>query len=145
MNNANLVMMGKMFALAILAMAMDIAFGYVLAGYRGIDNPEDGIKSSVMRKGGFRKFIMIMVLVVMVALDLGKAWLDIPDTSEIIKAFNAFSFTVAVAGYMILMEIVSVLETVDGTFPEFLPKKVKVLLQQTAKLYGVEVKEEQKE
>lgn len=86
-----------------------------------------------MREGGKHKLFLIVVMAFGISLDVSQSLIDM--------GFN-LPCSECVCGYIALMEILSVVENINATFPNALPKALTNILYQTAKDKGVESQDE---
>lgn len=90
-------------------------------------------QSRVMRKGGLHKLALMIVLAFGVALDYSQTLVDLGFEFPCLKA---------VAAYISLMEIMSIVENINLAFPNALPKSLVNVLNHAAESNGVEAEDE---
>ena len=93
-------------------------------------------KSHIMRKGGYRKLCLLIVIAFGVALDYSQTLVDLGFTFPCLKM---------IAGYITFMEIMSIVENLNLAFPGSLPKALIDVLGHAAEESGVEKKEDEEE
>lgn len=92
-------------------------------------------ESKKMRRGGFHKIMLLVVLAFGVALDYSQTLVELGFEFPCLKA---------IAGYITLMEIMSSVENINLAFPNALPKSLVNVLGHAAEENGVE-KDDKKE
>lgn len=107
--------------------AFDIITGVIGALVRG------DFESQKMRKGGIHKLFLILVIAFGVYLDIAQQYIQL--------GFQVPCNT-SICVYVSIMEILSVLENVNLTFPNALPKALTDMLYQTAQKQGIETKKD---
>lgn len=90
-------------------------------------------QSRVMRKGGLHKLALMIVLAFGVALDYSQTLVDLGFEFPCLKA---------IAAYISLMEIMSIVENINLAFPNALPKSLVNVLNHAAESNGVEAEDE---
>lgn len=113
----------KYIIVALIFIAFDIATGVLQALING------RFESHKMRKGGFRKLCLLVVLAFGVALDYSQTLVEL--------GFN-FPCLKAIAIYITFMEIMSIIENINSAFPNALPKALVDVLGHAAKESGVD-------
>lgn len=112
----------KYIVVTLIFIGFDIATGVLQALITGT------FESHKMRKGGFRKLCLLVVIAFGVALDYSQTLVDlgfeIPCLSWI-------------CGYISLMEIMSIVENINTAFPNALPKGLTKMLNDVAHEKGV--------
>lgn len=113
----------KYIIVALIFITFDIATGVLQALING------RFESHKMRKGGFRKLCLLVVLAFGVALDYSQT---------LVKLGFAFPCLKAIATYITFMEIMSIVENLNMAFPGSLPKVLIDVLGHAAEENGVE-------
>ena len=90
-------------------------------------------KSHIMRKGGYRKLCLLVVIAFGVALDYSQTIVDLGFTFPCLKM---------IACYITFMEIMSIIENINLAFPHALPKALIDVLGHAAEENGVEKDED---
>lgn len=93
-------------------------------------------KSKKMRQGGWHKIALLVTLAFGVALDYSQTLVELGFTFPCLRA---------IAGYISLMEIMSIIENINLAFPNALPKSLVKMLGHAAKENGVEIEDDNKE
>lgn len=93
-------------------------------------------ESRKMRQGGLHKLALLVTLGFGVALDYSQTLVELGFTFPCLRI---------IAGYITLMEIMSVIENLNLAFPNMLPKSLVKVLNHAAKENGVEVDEDDEE
>lgn len=112
---------------ALLFVLLDIVTGVLQSFING------NFKSSIMRKGGVRKLFLIVVIVFGVLLDFAQTIIEL--------GFNVPACS-GICAYIILMEIMSVIENINMGFPGSLPPALIRILNQSADQHEVKRKDE---
>ena len=115
----------------ILVTAIFIIFDVVTGVLQALINGT--FESKKMREGGLHKLALLVTLAFGVALDYSQTLVEL--------GFN-FPCLRIIAGYITLMEIMSVIENINLAFPHALPKALIKVLGHAAKENGVEVDED---
>ena len=93
-------------------------------------------KSKIMRQGGLHKIALLVTMAFGVALDYSQTLVELGFTFPCLKT---------IAGYISLMEIMSVIENINLAFPNALPKSLINLLGHAAKENGVDLEDDKEE
>lgn len=93
-------------------------------------------ESHLMRKGGFRKLCLLVVIAFGVALDYSQTLVELGFQFPCLKG---------IATYITFMEIMSIVENINLAFPNALPKSLINVLGQAAQDNGVEEEETEEE
>ena len=93
-------------------------------------------ESKKMRRGGFHKIMLLVVLAFGVALDYSQTLVELGFEFPCLKT---------IAGYITLMEIMSCIENINLAFPNALPKTLINVLGHAAKENGVETDDKEEE
>ena len=112
----------KYIIVALIFITFDIATGVLQALINGT------FESHKMRKGGFRKLCLLVVLAFGVALDYSQT---------LVELGFAFPCLKAIATYITFMEIMSIIENLNLAFPGSLPKSLISVLGHAAEENGV--------
>lgn len=113
----------KYIVVALIFIVFDIATGVLQALINGT------FQSHKMRKGGFRKLCLLIVIAFGVALDYSQTLVELGFQFPCLKA---------IATYITFMEIMSIVENINSAFPNALPKALVDALGHAAKENGVE-------
>lgn len=108
---------------ALIFIVFDIATGVLQALINGT------FQSHKMRKGGFRKLCLLIVIAFGVALDYSQTLVELGFTFPCLKM---------IACYITFMEIMSIIENINSAFPNALPKALVDVLGHAAKEIGVD-------
>ena len=92
-------------------------------------------KSHIMRKGGYRKLCLLVVIAFGVALDYSQTLVDLGFAFPCLKM---------IACYITFMEIMSIIENINLAFPHALPKALIDVLGHAAEENGVEKDEDKR-
>lgn len=92
---------------------VDFATGAIMAMKSG------DFSSSKMREGLYRKFGSILIIIMSLLIDYAQRYFSLGINVEV---------NIAVEGYIILMEITSIIENVGKINPNILPEKIKKIL-----------------
>lgn len=90
-------------------------------------------KSKIMRQGGLHKIALLVTMAFGVALDYSQTLVELGFTFPCLKT---------IAGYISLMEIMSVIENINLAFPNALPKSLINMLGHAAKENGVDLEDD---
>ena len=112
----------KYIIVALIFISFDIATGVLQAIITGT------FESHLMRKGGYRKLCLLVVIAFGVALDYSQGIVDLGFKFPCLKG---------IATYITFMEIMSIIENVNLAFPNALPKSLISILGQKAEENGV--------
>lgn len=116
----------KYIIVALIFIVFDIATGVLQALITGT------FESHKMRKGGFRKLCLLVVIAFGVALDYSQTLVDLGFEFPCLKV---------IASYITFMEIMSIIENINAAFPNALPKSLVNVLGHAAAENGVEENE----
>ena len=86
-------------------------------------------ESKIMRKGGLHKICLLITIAFGVALDYSQTLVELGFEFPCLKT---------IAGYITLMEIMSIVENINLAFPDALPKALVKMLGDAAHKNGVE-------
>lgn len=118
----------KIVIVAFAFIILDILTGLVAAWVTGT------FESRIMRDGGRHKVMLLMTISLGIAMDYAQAFVDFGISVPA---------TMAICGYITLMEILSCVENINRGFPQALPKSLVSLIKATAAEHEVEVKEDE--
>lgn len=119
----------KYIIVTLIFITFDIATGVLQALITGT------FESHKMRKGGFRKLCLLVVIAFGVALDYSQMLVDLGFEFPCLKA---------IATYITFMEIMSIIENINMAFPHALPKALIDVLGHAAEENGVEKDEDKR-
>ena len=113
----------KYIVVALIFIIFDIVTGVLQALINGT------FQSRKMREGGLRKLCLLIVIAFGVMLDYSQTLVALGFEFPCLKA---------IAGYITLMEIMSIVENINLAFPDALPKALVKMLGDAAHKNGVE-------
>ena len=116
----------KYIIVALIFIVFDVVTGVLQALINGT------FKSHIMRKGGFRKLCLLVVIAFGVALDYSQTVVDLGFTFPCLQM---------ITGYITFMEIMSIIENLNLAFPGSLPKSLINVLGHAAEENGVKTDE----
>lgn len=117
-------------AVTCIFICFDVVTGVLQAFINGT------FKSKIMRQGGLHKIALLVTLAFGVALDYSQTLVELGFTFPCLKT---------IAGYISLMEIMSIIENINLAFPNALPKSLIKMLGHAAKENGVDIEDDKKE
>ena len=117
-------------AVTCIFICFDIVTGVLQALINGT------FKSKKMRQGGLHKIALLVTLAFGVALDYSQTLVELGFTFPCLKT---------IAGYISLMEIMSIIENINLAFPNALPKSLIKMLGHAAQENGVNVEDDKEE
>lgn len=103
-----------MITIALAFNLLDIVSGVISALKSG-----EGLKSSKLRDGIFKKAGFILLYLLSWGLDFSRTYIDIPINIDILPVIIV---------YVVLTEIVSVIENIAEINPDILPEKIKKII-----------------
>ena len=112
---------------ALIFIVFDVITGVLQALINGT------FKSHIMRKGGFRKLCLLVVIAFGVALDYSQTVVDLGFTFPCLRMITS---------YITFMEIMSIIENLNLAFPGSLPKSLISVLGHAAEENGVKKEDE---
>ena len=113
----------KYIVVALIFIIFDIVTGVLQALINGT------FQSRKMREGGLRKLCLLIVIAFGVTLDYSQTLVELGFEFPCLKT---------IAGYITLMEIMSIVENINLAFPDALPKALVKMLGDAAHKNGVE-------
>ena len=113
----------KYIVVALIFIIFDIVTGVLQALINGT------FESRKMREGGLRKLCLLIVIAFGVTLDYSQTLVELGFEFPCLKT---------IAGYITLMEIMSIVENINLAFPDALPKALVKMLGDAAHKNGVE-------
>ena len=114
-------------AVTCIFIVFDVVTGVLQAFINGT------FKSKIMRQGGLHKIALLVTMAFGVALDYSQTLVELGFTFPCLKT---------IAGYISLMEIMSVIENINLAFPNALPKSLINMLGHAAKENGVDLEDD---
>lgn len=118
----------KIVIVAFSFIILDILTGLIAAWVTGT------FESRIMRDGGRHKVMLLCTITLGIAMDYAQAFVNIGISVPA---------TMAICGYITLMEILSCVENINKGFPQALPKSIVSLIKTAAKEHEVDVGEEE--